>query len=110
MFERSGEKIKNVGKVIFYIMFAIAIIVLFLGLFGAAINPRYVGGAAIISSIISAAVILLSAWLWSLFLTAFGDLVESNQKIVELLQQIINGEYRRISPSEKYNDAETEIK
>lgn len=103
MFERSGEKIKTVGKVIFYIMVAIAVLVLFVGLFGAA-STRYGGGVAMVSAIISAAAILLSAWISSLFLIAFGDLVDSNEKIVELLQQIINGEYRRISPSENNND------
>ena len=103
MFERSGEKIRTVGKVIFYMMVAIAVLVLFVGLFGAA-STRYGGGVAMASAIISAAAILLSAWISSLFLIAFGDLVDSNEKIVELLQQIINGEYRRISPSENNND------
>ena len=106
MFDRSGEKVKTVAKTIYYIMVVIAVIILFLGLFMAANSP-YGGGVIAFYTILSAGVIILSAWISSLFFTAFGDLVNSNEKIVDLLEQIINGEYRRISTSEK-NDTSSE--
>lgn len=85
MFERSGEKIKKVSTTVFYINLAIAMIVVIIAIFSG-------GMSTAMPLLIVAAIIVMLAWISSLFLYAFGDLVESNQRILELLQGSMNQE------------------
>lgn len=86
MFEKSGEKIKSLAKVIFYINMIIAGIILVSGIVQGAQN-RYVGEMVVITAIIVAIIIILATWVTSMYMTAFGDLVESNRQILDLLEQ-----------------------
>ena len=110
MFERSGEKVKKVGTAIFYIMVVIAIIVFVVGIIGAMFT-RYGGFTIFISSLLSAGLIILGAWIYSLFLVAFGDLVNSNEKIVELLEGIVKNNLSESSQnSSSFSNNNLELK
>ena len=87
MFERSGEKIRSISKVLFIINMCIAVIMVIFGC--SQLGNRYYGSNTAITMFISAAILLLVAWITSLFLYAFGDLVDSNQSISESNRQIM---------------------
>ena len=85
MFKRSGEKVKSVAKTIFYINIFIAIIICLGGIIISS-NMGYGGGTILLFCVVVSAIIVLIAWVSSLFMSAFGDLVNSNERIVELLE------------------------
>ena len=92
MFKRSGEKVKSVAKTIFYINIFIATIICLGGIIISS-NMGYGGGTILLFSIVVSAIIVLIAWVSSLFMSAFGDLVNSNERIVELLESgVINNQ------------------
>ena len=85
MFEKSGGKIRKLGEIIFTIPAAIGGFVILSG-FIIGISMPYGGGVVVFVFLVIGAIIILLAWINSLFLIAFGDLVNSNERIVELLE------------------------
>ena len=78
MFEDVGNKIKKLAKVIFFLL-AIAIVNIGVYIYG---NPSFSNNnhnAAIITAIAIFIAILLS-WIFSLFIYAFGELVDKTSK------------------------------
>lgn len=86
MFERSGEKVKAVARTSFYIIIFI-VVILVLGSFITASNLYFGGEIVVTYSLVVAGILLFIGWIQSLFLTAFGDLVDSNVQTMELLQK-----------------------
>lgn len=112
MFERSGEKIKKVAKIAFYINVVIASIILVIS-FVRGLDAYYGGEVMVLCGLVVFVIIIITAWVSSLFLHAFGGLVESNQQILELLQgnKIDNKDKRiinEISEKNEKNKAEGE--
>ncbi len=85
MFKSSGKKIKSVASIVFVFWVIVAVIIL-IGALIVANENRYGGGVFLFYGVIISAVICLYAWLNSLFMSAFGDLVNSNERIEELLE------------------------
>lgn len=86
MFEKSGKKNKYLAKVIFYINLIIAVIILMGGITEGSKN-HFAGDLIVTITIIIAVIIVLITWVTSIFMVAFGDLVESNVQILNLLEQ-----------------------
>lgn len=101
MFENSGEKIKSVSSLLFGIACFIAIFIVVFAISAAYNVPG--GEFFAISLYIGAAIIVIVAWTSNLFLHAFGDLVDSTQKIFELLQSEINGNKGHVVNLEQTN-------
>lgn len=80
LFEKSGEKIKKFARIIFYIYIIGAGLVL-IGSFAGMMGQ----GVVFIQGIIFSVIIVLIGFVTALFLNAFGELVESNTKILDLL-------------------------
>ena len=85
MFEKSGEKIKKLSNTIFGLNVVIVLIVLFF------LNHMS-NGFLVIPALLVAGLILVHSWMSQLLLYGFGDLVDSNAQIAELLQE------KRINP------------
>lgn len=85
MFNKSGERVKSIAKLSFSIIVVIVIISLIWTLI---ISTKiYYGGEWLfLYSVLVAAIIVFAAWVNSLFLVAFGDLVSYSEKIVALLE------------------------
>ena len=80
MFNNVGGKLKAIAKVIFWIfvvIFAISGIVLFANM------VRQNGGLAFLSAVLTIGLGVLTAWLSSIGLYAFGELVENTSIIAE---------------------------
>ena len=94
MFGNSGKKIKSIAKVVFVISIIIVCVML-TGDLIVAFNMRFGGGEVLaFYSILHAIIVFIVVWIISLFMSAFGDLVESNNEVVNLLHIIkdsING-------------------
>ena len=80
MFEKSGEKIKKISNTIFVLNVVIVLIVLFF------LNHMSIG-FLLIPALLVAVLIFVHSWVSQLLLYAFGDLVDSNAQIAELLQE-----------------------
>ena len=100
MFKNSGEKVKSVSSLLFGIACFVAI---FIVLYAISVHTIPGGEFYAIPLYIGAAIIVLIAWISNLFLHAFGDLVDSNQKILELLQSEINENKGLITNSAQTN-------
>lgn len=88
MFKDSGEKVKNVASFLFGIACFVA---MFIVVYAVSVHTIPGGEFFAVPLYIVAVIIVLVAWISNLFLHAFGDLVDSNQKILELLQSEMNG-------------------
>ena len=79
MFDNAGSTIKKVGNLIFGISVIIAVLLFVL-------STKTIG---FIPALIIAAVCILTGFIQGLFLSAFGELVESNTQIKETNQEIL---------------------
>ena len=85
MFEKSGEKIKKLSNTIYVLNVVIVLIVVIFVIY---ISNGILG----IPVLLVAGLILALSWVSQLVLYAFGDLVDSNAQVAELLQE------KRINP------------
>lgn len=86
MFERSGEKVKGISKVMFYMIAGIVVFVVLVSLAIAAGNSFF-WGVFFMPTVFGGIILCILAWVSSVFLYAFGDLVDSNQRILEILMK-----------------------
>jgi hypothetical protein len=90
MFNNIGAKIKGLAKFIFWVFAIIAIIggmfiiIQGLGRSGGSAQDKIV---SIIIGLVVIAVGIIMAWLQNFLLYGFGELVDSNQKILRVLEQ-----------------------
>lgn len=89
MFKNIGRKIKVLAVVLFWIGVSIAIVAGILTIISTVANS-YSSSQEKIMGILSGFAILaggfLSAWLSNFFLYGFGELIDSNQKILQILE------------------------
>ena len=89
MFENSGERIKSVAKVVFVVN-VIIIWVMLIGVLIVAFNMHDGDGElVVIFSFLVAVIALIVAWVTSLFMVAFGDLVKSNKETMRSIKLIV---------------------
>ncbi len=112
MFKNPGGSLKNYGKVVF-IIFVIAAIAGGIAVFvGAGSLGRYNGGAAfgmVIVGIVVIAVGIFMAYLLSIFVIAFGELVENSTVIRRMMENgavmpdMQQSEYKPYVPQKNIN-------
>ena len=95
MFENIGGKIKGLAKFIFWVISIISIIggaAIIIG--GLADSDTSSGSkiASIVIGILSAVGGVLLAWIQNFLLYGFGELVDSNQKILRIMENRNNGQ------------------
>lgn len=95
MFKNIGSKIKGLATFLFWFLAIVSIIagiiVIIAGL-GNVNNDSQSGVIALISGIGIAVGGFIFAWLQNFLLYRFGELVDSNQKILEILKQSGNNQ------------------
>ena len=95
MFENIGGKIKGLAKFIFWVISIISIIgggvIIFTGLANSDSDSSS-KIASIVVGILSAVGGVLLAWIQNFLLYGFGELVDSNQKILRIMENRNNGQ------------------
>ena len=95
MFENIGGKIKGLAKFIFWVISIISIIgggvIIFTGLANSDSDSSS-KIASIVIGILSAVGGVLLAWIQNFLLYGFGELVDSNQKILRIMENRNNGQ------------------
>lgn len=90
MFSNIGRKIKGLAKFLFWATVAIAIF-LGIGTIIFRVGNIYADSSERISAVIMGVVIILGgiilAWLQNFLLYGYGELIDSNQKILKILEE-----------------------
>ena len=93
MFNSSGEKVQSIAKIVFGVFVAVAIIQIcaVMVYLGSTSKSKYEAGAnggLLFGGLLVAALIIFAGWILALFLHAFGDLVESNMRMADTIENL----------------------
>ena len=90
MFKNIGAKIKGLAKFFFWVICIIAIIMGLVVMIGGAGNVNSEPAERVLAVVAGVGIIIggiIVGWLETFFLYGYGELIDSNQKILKLLEE-----------------------
>ena len=95
LFSGSGNKLKSVAEIIFYVEAALAILAGFALVVQGIENEGYLALVGLIAMVVG----VFAAWIVALIIFAFGELVESSSVQTKILQEFVVPEDRKPFPA-----------